>query len=90
MRTSDVLDSGQARTVIYDMRSPDDIVWGLGLGCDGEVREMVVTQRGSNEIKHRAVERGILKTLRMDGARQVIEGKTTVEEVLAVTQMDVM
>ena len=41
LRTSDVLDSGQARTVVYDMRSPDDIVWGLGLGCDGEVRVLL-------------------------------------------------
>lgn len=41
LRTSDVLDSGEACTVIYDMRSPDDIVWGLGLGCDGEVRVLL-------------------------------------------------
>jgi xanthine dehydrogenase accessory factor len=41
LRTSDVLDSGQARTVVYDMRSPDDIVWGLGLGCNGEVRVLL-------------------------------------------------
>jgi type II secretory ATPase GspE/PulE/Tfp pilus assembly ATPase PilB-like protein len=29
-----------------------------------------------------------MRTLRMDGARKVIKGQTTVEEVLRVTQMD--
>lgn len=36
-----VLESGTAQTVVYDMRSPDDIVWGLGLGCAGEVRVLL-------------------------------------------------
>jgi len=33
-----VFETGEARTVFYDMRSPDDVVWGLGLGCNGAVR----------------------------------------------------
>ena len=33
-----VFESGQAKTVFYDMRSPDDVIWGLGLGCNGAVR----------------------------------------------------
>lgn len=36
-RAGEVLATGHARTIVYDMRSPDDIVWGLGLGCNGEV-----------------------------------------------------
>jgi len=40
-RARAVLESGEARTVVYDMRSPDDIVWGLGLGCNGEVRVLL-------------------------------------------------
>jgi len=40
-RARDVLEEGAPRTVVYDMRSPDDIVWGLGLGCDGEVRVLL-------------------------------------------------
>jgi xanthine/CO dehydrogenase XdhC/CoxF family maturation factor len=40
-RAAGVLDTGQPRTVVYDMRSPDDIVWGLGLGCNGEVRVLL-------------------------------------------------
>jgi xanthine/CO dehydrogenase XdhC/CoxF family maturation factor len=40
-RARAVLESGAAQTVVYDMRSPDDIVWGLGLGCNGEVRVLL-------------------------------------------------
>jgi xanthine/CO dehydrogenase XdhC/CoxF family maturation factor len=40
-RASEVLRQGGSQTVVYDMRSPDDIVWGLGLGCDGEIRVLL-------------------------------------------------
>ncbi len=33
-----VFETGQAKTVFYDMRAPDDVIWGLGLGCNGAVR----------------------------------------------------
>jgi xanthine/CO dehydrogenase XdhC/CoxF family maturation factor len=33
-----VFDTGIAKTVFYDMRSAEDVVWGLGLGCNGAVR----------------------------------------------------
>ena len=40
-RVGAVLESGEARIQVYDMRSPDDIVWGLGLGCNGEIRVLL-------------------------------------------------
>ncbi len=40
-RARDVLRAGTSETVVYDMRSPDDIVWGLGLGCEGEIRVLL-------------------------------------------------
>jgi xanthine dehydrogenase accessory factor len=40
-RAAEVLGSGASRTIVYDMRSPDDIVWGLGLGCGGEIRVLL-------------------------------------------------
>jgi len=40
-RAAWVLRSGEATSVVYDMRSPDDIVWGSGLGCSGEVRVLL-------------------------------------------------
>jgi len=33
-----VFETGKAKTVFYDMRSPADAVWGLGMGCNGAVR----------------------------------------------------
>jgi xanthine dehydrogenase accessory factor len=33
-----VLAEGRARMVEYDMRGEDDLIWGLGLGCNGLVR----------------------------------------------------
>jgi xanthine dehydrogenase accessory factor len=32
---------GQSTTVFYDMRSPGDVIWGLGLGCNGSVKIML-------------------------------------------------
>lgn len=51
------------------------------------IRSLVVDRAGANVIKQEGVNEG-MKTLRMDGARKVIEGITTVEEVLRVTQLD--
>lgn len=33
-----VFDSHESQTLFYDMRGPEDLVWGLGLGCNGAVR----------------------------------------------------
>lgn len=32
---SSVLETGNAQVVTYDMRGGDDLIWGLGLGCEG-------------------------------------------------------
>jgi len=34
----EVLRSGERKTLTYDLRSPDDILWGSGSGCPGEVQ----------------------------------------------------
>jgi xanthine dehydrogenase accessory factor len=36
-----VFENGSAKTVFYDMRSPDNFVWGLGLGCNGAVKVLL-------------------------------------------------
>ncbi|HON44844.1 MAG: Flp pilus assembly complex ATPase component TadA [Planctomycetes bacterium] len=51
------------------------------------VREQVIQRLGATIIKQEAVKRG-LRTLRMDGAKKVLEGAITIDEVLRVTQMD--
>ncbi len=66
------------RTGIYEILTVND-----------RVREQVMGRAGSNTIKAEAVSRG-LRTLRMDGAQKVLQGVTTPEEVLRVTQMDLV
>ena len=55
------------------------------LTVDNEIRKMILEKVDSNEIKKRAVKKGML-TLRTDGLRIAVEGITTLEEVLRVTQ----
>jgi xanthine/CO dehydrogenase XdhC/CoxF family maturation factor len=37
-----VIASGAARAVSYDMRSGEDLLWGLGLGCEGAMQILLV------------------------------------------------
>ena len=59
------------------------------LPINDQVRDQIIAKVGSTFIKQEAVKRG-LRTLRMDGALKVLQGRTTIEEVLRVTQMDVV
>jgi general secretion pathway protein E len=61
------------RTGIYEMLVVDDAV-----------RALTLQKADANQIRSAAVERGMI-TLRMDGARKVLAGLTTAEEVLMTT-----
>ncbi len=37
-----VMKTGEPRIVSYDLRGPDDLVWGLGLGCEGAMRILLL------------------------------------------------
>ncbi len=65
------------RTAIYEI-----------FAIDEPARDHIITRTSASVIKQHAVARG-LRTLRMDGAAKVLEGKTTIEEVFRVTQLDV-
>jgi len=54
-----------------------------------EIQNLVYRRETAGTIKKVALEAG-MQTLRMDGARKVLAGVTTVSEVLRVTQADVM
>ena len=56
---------------------------------DDEIRRMVLEQTNTGVIKQAALKKG-MRTLRMDGARQVVEGQTTIDEVVRVTQEDII
>jgi type II secretory ATPase GspE/PulE/Tfp pilus assembly ATPase PilB-like protein len=53
-----------------------------------KIQELIYKQETAGTIKRVALEAG-MQTLRMDGARKVLAGMTTVSEVLRVTQADV-
>ncbi|MCP4260934.1 MAG: type II secretion system ATPase GspE [Planctomycetes bacterium] len=54
-----------------------------------EVRNLIYKRESAGAIKKFALDAG-LQTLRMDGARKVLAGVTTISEVLRVTQADVL
>jgi general secretion pathway protein E len=56
---------------------------------DDEVRELVMRRAGANIVKQSAIRKG-MRTLRDDGVRKALAGDTTVEEVMRVTQEDVI
>jgi general secretion pathway protein E len=55
---------------------------------DDIVGALILKSSDAQSIKRAAVDQG-MDTLRDDGARKVLAGLTTVEEVLAATQEDV-
>jgi general secretion pathway protein E len=57
------------------------------LPVDEAVKAQIMERASASVIKRGSLERGC-RTLRMDGASKVVQGGTTVEEVLRVTQLD--
>ena len=64
----------RGRTGIYELLTVDDAM-----------RQLIVTTPTAGAVKKEATRRGMI-TLRDDGARKVLAGLTTMEEVLRVTQ----
>jgi general secretion pathway protein E len=65
------------RTGIYEILPVDDVV-----------KNQIMDRLGASTIKKVALERGH-RTLRQDGVQKVVDGVTTIDEVLRVTQLDV-
>ena len=57
------------------------------MALDDDLRQMVTHLKASSEIKKRAMQKGLI-TLRKDGWSRVLEGTTTIEEVVRVTRRD--
>jgi len=68
----------RGRTGIYEM-----------MLIDAEIQNLIYKRESAGAIKRIALNAG-LQTLRMDGARKVLNGITTISEVLRVTQTDIM
>ena len=54
---------------------------------DNEIRQLALKNTDSNSIKASAIRAG-MRTLRDDGAAKVMNGVTTIEEVMMVTTAD--
>jgi general secretion pathway protein E len=52
---------------------------------DDTIKNLILKTQDSNAIKHKAIGQGMI-TLRQDGARKVLDGITTIEEVFRITQ----
>ncbi len=66
----------KGRTGIYEILSVDD-----------HIRPLIINRAAAGDIKREALKHG-LHTLRDDGWRKVLDGITTVEEILRVTEED--
>ena len=53
---------------------------------DENVKKLILRTTDANQINEEAVKRG-METLIQDGARKVLQGITTIEEVLRVTRI---
>ena len=66
----------QGRTAIYEICVVTE-----------PLRKMIMRKRDGGELKQSAISEGMV-TLRQDGWRRVAQGRTTIEEVVRVTQTD--
>ena len=57
------------------------------LTINNEIRDLILNKASDTMIKQAALKAG-MKTLRDDGMEKVLEGKTTIDEVMRVTQLD--
>lgn len=46
-----VFETENPKTLFYDMRSPGDVVWGLGLGCNGAVRVLLQLLKANDDFR---------------------------------------
>jgi type IV pilus assembly protein PilB len=67
----------KGRLGLYELLVPDE-----------EVTRHVLQHSSSDQIKQHVLERGDFDSLRRDGLRKVLEGHTTIEQVLGATQDD--
>lgn len=66
----------KGRTAIYEI-----------LVITEAIRELIVKRASSQEIKQRAIQLG-MRTLRLNGLEKVLNGITTFQEVIRVTQQE--
>ncbi len=54
LHAREVMHSGVARAIEYDMRGPDDVLFGIGAGCEGAMR-VLLEPAGPGSVAERAL-----------------------------------
>ena len=65
-RAREVFDSRRPKTVYYDLRSPEEAVWGLGLGCEGAVTIFLQHLSADNDFQPLPAVKDCLDALHTD------------------------
>jgi len=68
VRAQQVLESGKPQLATYDLGQDDDELWGMGVGCDGLMRMVLLPLRAADDYQPFA---GIAEILRGDVAADV-------------------
>ena len=64
LHAQQVIESGAARAIEYDMRGPDDILFGIGAGCEGAMRVLLEPANAGKRGGRGAGRRGTLHRAR--------------------------
>jgi xanthine/CO dehydrogenase XdhC/CoxF family maturation factor len=70
-----VRESGEPRVVSYDLRGPDDLLWGLGVGCEGAMKILLTRVARSNDWQPLAHLAEALAAHRATAVGVVVESK---------------
>ena len=69
-RARTAISTGKPSLVEYDMRGDEDLIWGLGLGCNGLVKLLLGVCRGlkmqdkREQMKEKTIKRDIDRAIR--------------------------
>jgi general secretion pathway protein E len=58
------------------------------LPIDDEIRHLIMERVSSAQVKNRAIEKGVMTTLHQDGVCKILDGVTTIEEIVKKTHID--
>lgn len=76
-RAREVLRTGCAALVDYDARSSDDVIWGLGLGCEGAMRILLIRVDSGSEYQPYAFQSECRQAHALGRVAFVIESERT-------------
>ena len=72
-----VRETGVPKVVSYDLRGPDDLLWGLGVGCEGAMHILLLRVAAQNEWQPISHFLDSLRSHRATAAGIVVEGGTS-------------